>query len=192
VQDRSIRRMAPGLLVALALVLSLAVATALAHGELESADPAPESVVTRSPERVTARFSEELDPEGSRMVVYDAENQYVDLGDGGPDLTDPDRTLMSVSLRPDLADGVYRVEWVTQSAEDGHREEGSFSFTVDSTATDVATPQVVAPAATQEPLPVTDVDDDGFLDRATVIIGLVVVAIAVAVVATLGRRRWWR
>jgi methionine-rich copper-binding protein CopC len=179
-------------LAALAVALLLVSSVALAHGDLESANPAPDSTVTGAPERVTARFTEELDPEGSRMLVFDADDQAVDLGDGGPDLTDPDRTSMTVGLQPDLGDGVYRVEWVTQSAEDGHTEEGSFTFTVDSTATESATPQVVAPATTPEPLPVADVEDDGLFDRGTLIIGLLGVLVAVAVVAMLGRRRWWR
>jgi copper resistance protein C len=164
-----------------------------AHGNLESAEPAPNSTIPEAPARVTARFSEELDPEGSSMTVRGPDGSVVDAGDGRADLTDPDRTLMTVTLQGNLPNGTYTVEWVTQSAEDRHTEEGTFRFTVDPAAPAIGSPELVAPTGTVEPEPVTIAEpDSGGIGRGAVIVGLLSVIVAVAVVATIGRRRWWR
>jgi copper resistance protein C len=177
----------------LVAVIAIAVArVASAHGNLESANPEPDSTVPVSPERVSVRFSEEIDPDGSSMTVRGPDGEVVDMGDGAPDLNDPDRRLMTVTLQPNLTPGTYTVEWVTVSAEDADTEEGTFSFTFDPDAPAIETPALVAPVGTPSPLPLTAAEDDPALGRGALILGVVAILVAVIVVATVGRRRSWR
>lgn len=178
------------ILVAIAAIAAARIASA--HGALESSNPEADSVVPELPEQVSARFSEEVDPEGSRMSVRGPGGEVADAGDGGANLNDPDRTLMTVTLLPDLPQGEYTVEWLTVSAEDGHTEEGSFTFTLDPDAPDVETPAVVAPVETPEPLPTGEVGDSAGASRGAIVVGIVAVVVALSVVAAVGRRRPWR
>lgn len=182
-------RVLASILILAALLVIVVARIASAHGNLESASPAPNSTIPSAPERVSARFSEELDPDGSSLRVRGPDGVYVDRGDSAADLNDPDRTLMHVSLESGLGPGVYTVEWVTLSSEDDHREEGTFRFTIDPDAPEVETPALVAPVGTQTPLPVGGVDSTASSSRAALITGIVAVLIAVLVVAAVGRRR---
>lgn len=178
-------------LMIVAILALAATATAGAHGNLVSADPRPGSTLPVAPERVSARFTEEVDPDGSSMHVRGPDDDIVDLGDGQADLNDPDRTSMTVTLQADLTPGTYTVQWLTVSAEDGHTEAGSFTFTLDPDAPAVDTPVVAALTATQTPLPAGNVagsnnenDSNGAL-----IVGIVAVLVTLIVVAAVARRR---
>ncbi len=88
--------------------------------------------------------------------MLDANGVQVDLGDGRVDLNDPDRKIMYVSL-PGLPVGVYTVEYVAQSAEDGHDEPGTFAFGVGMTPPS-ATDPAYQPSGASSPLPVEGAD----------------------------------
>ncbi|RME72747.1 MAG: hypothetical protein D6784_13045 [Chloroflexi bacterium] len=108
--------------------LAVAVSPVAAHALLVRSTPADGASLDASPGRVTAWFSQELDEDFSTMQVFNSQEQQVDLGDGGVDLTDPDHTSMQVSLPDSLPSGVYTVHWSAVSAEDGDPSEGRFSF----------------------------------------------------------------
>ena len=112
-----------GLLVLLAQVP----ATVEAHANYAESDPAANSVVEESPERVTVRFTEPLEPALSEIQVFDSRGDRVDRQDSAVDPSDP--LLMSVSVEP-LADGTYTVAWKNVSTVDGHRVRGAFVFSV--------------------------------------------------------------
>ena len=112
-----------GLLVLLAQVP----ATVEAHANYAESDPAANSVIEESPERVTVRFTEPLEPALSEVQVFDSRGDRVDRQDSAVDLSDP--LLMSVSVEP-LADGTYTVAWKNVSTVDGHRVRGAFVFSV--------------------------------------------------------------
>lgn len=129
-------------LAAVLLVLGLLAAsttTVLAHARFDRAEPPAGSVLDGTPFVLTAYFTQELTSH-STLRVLDANGVQVDLGDGHVDLNDPDRKIMYVSL-PALPKGVYTVEYVAESAEDGHAEPGTFMFGVG-----VAPPAAEAPA----------------------------------------------
>ncbi|HLH23336.1 MAG TPA: copper resistance protein CopC [Chloroflexota bacterium] len=102
---------------------------ASAHARYDHSDPAGDSVVPTAPTQVQAWFTEGVRSQGSSLQVTDAAGNRVDNNDGQVDLNDPDRKRMFVSLPP-LPDGVYTVNWVTVSADDGDQAEGSFRFGV--------------------------------------------------------------
>jgi methionine-rich copper-binding protein CopC len=112
------------------LVAFLTPALATAHADYDSAEPAADAVVAEAPTQVQIWFTQDLFRRAgmNRIEVYDAAGQRVDQDDTTID--DDNRRLMTVSLQPELADGVYTVRWYSLSSEDGHDGEGEFTFTV--------------------------------------------------------------
>ena len=118
------------LAVLLATIHYLLVTAVLAHADYDRSVPAADDVVLQAPQQVQVWFTQELfRREGQNSLeVFGPNEQRVDLDDAAID--DDDRKLMTVSLAPDLADGVYIVRWRTLSADDGDDAEGEFQFTV--------------------------------------------------------------
>ena len=139
-----------GLLVlALAVLLMAAPATVEAHANYVESDPAANSVVDESPERVTIWFTEPLEPALSEIKAFDTQGVRVDEGDSTVDSSDP--LAMSVSVKS-LADGTYTVAWKNVSTVDGHSRRGAFVFSVgepisaDAAAVEVDQPLLQSPA----------------------------------------------
>lgn len=120
-----------------------------------NSDPADGAVVGTSPAQVTAQFSEELDTQGSTMIVVDASGAQVSDGEGKVDLDDPDHATMIATLSVPLADGVYTVQWHALLT-DGDASDGSFSFTVKMAGSAAQTEPTLTPTdePTASPVPV--------------------------------------
>lgn len=116
------RRILP---ILLALLL-LSPVVAVPHAYLVKSAPARRAVLLRAPARVQLWFNERLEPQFSRVSVWDREGKQVDLGDAqvGPD--DPTRLSVGVSS---LAPGTYTVKFRVLSV-DGHVVEDQFPFTL--------------------------------------------------------------
>jgi copper resistance protein C len=127
-------------LVTVASVVLLFPATAAAHAELDTPTPADEATVEGTPDEVWGTFTQRIDPDGSSLVLRDADDSVV--ARGGPDPEDDER--MAIADLPELAPGTYEVQWTTISAEDGELARGTWSFTV------TAEP---SPSPTAEPTP---------------------------------------
>ncbi|MGH2650070.1 MAG: copper resistance CopC family protein [Actinomycetota bacterium] len=108
------------------LALVLTPALAVPHAFLVKSIPARRAVLVRAPERVQLWFNERLEPQFSRVSVWDAGGRQMDLADvqAGPD--DPKR--LSVGIPP-LAAGTYVVKFRVLSV-DGHVVEDQFPFTL--------------------------------------------------------------
>ena len=114
-------------LVIVTLVLSRP-DSASAHANLADADPAPNSVLDTAPSKITIRFTEPLEPSFSAIEVLDSRGRRVDNDDSAVDPANP--TVMSVTLRDDLPNGVYTVAWRNLSTVDGHTIRGTFFYSV--------------------------------------------------------------
>ncbi|MGH7334890.1 MAG: copper resistance CopC family protein [Candidatus Rokuibacteriota bacterium] len=90
-------------------------------------NPVGERSCARLPVEVRIRFDGALEPAFSTIQVTNAAGRRVDKGDGRVD--ERNRRLLRVSLGA-LSPGVYRVAWQIM-AIDGHRGEGSYTFTVE-------------------------------------------------------------
>jgi methionine-rich copper-binding protein CopC len=112
-----------------ALLLPNPLSIVQAHSRLDSAAPAPDSVVSDAPAEVRIWFTQELRLNGNQLTVTDAAGNRVDNDDAHVDQSDPDRKQMVASLQP-LSAGQYTVNWVSQSAEDGHEANDSYAFSV--------------------------------------------------------------
>ncbi len=138
-------RLVRAAVIACLLLLPVA-AVAFAHAHLEESDPADGDTIT-TPYTVTARFSEEFDPERSFIRVHDSTGAQVAVGAVSPD----DPTVMTVDL-PELQPGEYEVRWQTVTPDDNGVENDTFTFTVAPAPTDSPSPsptRSATPTSTQ-------------------------------------------
>jgi copper transport protein len=124
-----VRRALGALTAVLAAVLIVlgGAGTAAAHAELDSTDPAPDSVVPRQPSAVTLTFSEGVTLPADSLRVLDPAGERVDTGTPGHAAGRPETAR--VKLRDGLADGTYTVAWQVIFA-DSHPGGGAFTFSV--------------------------------------------------------------
>jgi methionine-rich copper-binding protein CopC len=129
--------------LALAAAALLPAQAAFAHAELVSANPAADSVIGSAPDQVVLTFNEPL------MVVADSKtaNQIQVTNESGARVDQGDSKLdgavLSVSLKSDLGEGKYKVEY-RFVADDGHAEESNYAFEVSAAAqSGEATPMAI-------------------------------------------------
>ena len=102
-------------------------ATAFAHAEYVSSDPASNAMLAKAPATVTIHFSENVDPSGSNVLIYDVDGKQVSTALAQVDRSD--LKTMHVNISGDSSE-VYVVYWHTVSAVEGHHDAGSFRFFV--------------------------------------------------------------
>jgi len=98
---------------------------AWAHAQPETQTPGAGAVVS-APQEVRITYDEALEPAFSSLIVSDAQGKQVNSAKAEVDATT--HKTMRVAL-PALPAGVYQVKWVAV-ADDGHRTQGSYKFTV--------------------------------------------------------------
>jgi len=112
-------------LAGLAAALAFVGATqAQAHAHLVSTTPAEKTTVA-SPTAITLRFNEKLEPKFSGFEVTDPRNVVVKLKTS---VAQDGVSLVGAPAKA-LSPGAYKVIWHAV-AGDGHRMEGTYSFTV--------------------------------------------------------------
>ena len=101
-------------LAGLAVVATLALAPAAwAHSTLVSTEPARDSTVEHSPERVLLRFDEPVESALGSIKVYDGEGEQVDSGK----ILRPAPEHVAVAIDRELERGTYTVAWRVISAD---------------------------------------------------------------------------
>lgn len=116
-----------GLPLALLALLPGAASARALHAGFSSSDPSPDAILKAAPTTITIRYLENVKPEGSDIVVYDAKHQMVSTGAAKVDTAD--LKTMTVGMRGNGAD-TYLVEWHNVSADDGDPDIGGFVFHV--------------------------------------------------------------
>src|SRR5437867_10859416 len=96
------------------------------HAFPQRAEPAAGATVAVAPALVRIWFDAALEPVFSSLRVQTVHGQPVSSEDGQVDASDA--TLLTVRL-PALTPGTYRALW-SVVARDGHRTEGTYTFTV--------------------------------------------------------------
>lgn len=112
--------------LALILLLLLWPLAGAAHTHLDRSEPAENATLDSAPATVKLWFSSRIEPDFSRIEVIDAEGKQVEKGK--PTISSNRREL-ETDLNEGLASGTYQVNW-NVVARDGHRQRGSFSFSV--------------------------------------------------------------
>src|SRR5262245_38236778 len=97
-----------------------------AHALPERFVPQRDAMLSAAPAEVRILFGGEIERAFSTIEVTDSAGHRVDKGNARVD--EKNRQLLRVSLGP-LSAGVYRVLWRIL-AVDGHRNEGTYVFTV--------------------------------------------------------------
>lgn len=111
------------LALALALGLALGAKPALAHAELQRAEPAPGSTAPPGLAAIVLELNEPLAP-GSAVTLYrEAFSVVADVE------TRVEGVVMTAALREALPAGNYTVEWMAVGL-DGHTVQGSYQFAV--------------------------------------------------------------
>ncbi len=102
-------------------------------------------MVKTAPSVVTVHFAEEVNPQGSGIVVYDATHKQVSTAPA--QVLRSDLKTMTVPMVGD-GDGFYLVEWHTTSAQDGDPDIGGFTFEVSASAKAAPGGATTAPSVT--------------------------------------------
>ncbi len=144
------RSVVAAVLLAMAILLLFS-GIAMAHAALGRSEPAPNSVLSDPPGKVTLYFTEPVEPQFSEIQVLDSQGRQVDNRDSRVDSDTPG--VLSVTLS-ELPRGLYTTVWRSLSAYDGHALEGSFIFSVGEPPSGPveAAPAAPTPPRTTQPL----------------------------------------
>ena len=128
-----------------ALVAAMALAgapVASAHAARISTDPADGASLAQSPQRVSATFNEQLQPEFAAMTVVGPDGNL--WSSGAPQVQG---AVIAVGVRPLGSAGTYTVNYRVTSA-DGHPVSGSWAFRLTVAATGIPGPPAADAAGT--------------------------------------------
>jgi methionine-rich copper-binding protein CopC len=114
-----------GLGVALGLT---AASAAWAHAGLWHANPAAGGIASAPPKELRLTFTEAVSGKLSGVSVTDKAGAAVKTQAAALDPKDA-KTLTAAFDAP-LGPGVYKVKWHAVASDDGHRTQGTYSFTV--------------------------------------------------------------
>jgi len=106
--------------------LLLSSSACFSHAKTVSSDPAPRSVISRSPEFVTILFNQQLEPAYSTIIVKSSDGNSVTNNNASVDPKNNKRLILSL---PNLASDKYTVSYKVLSL-DGHVIESSYTFRI--------------------------------------------------------------
>jgi copper resistance protein C len=167
--------------IGLLFVVAGTVSAHTAHAKVLSATPAIGSTIARAPDTVTVECAENINPNPklSNLFVYSPNGELISQGDAKVSFSNPKE--MSVDIKP-TGNGVYVVRWITVSAVDGDPDQGAFVFTVKPVVSATPTPAITSTITTTN-------TSGGTPLWATILIGLVALAIGLGAGWGIGRSR---
>jgi copper resistance protein C len=107
------------------IIVACGSGVAWGHAFPSAEQPLVGSTVTMPPWTVTITYDAPIESLFAKLEVINSSSQEETEG---PPMVAPDHRTLSVRLKP-LKPGDYTVNWAVV-AEDGHRTEGSYDFTV--------------------------------------------------------------
>ena len=108
-----------------AILCLLLPSTAFAHANLVASNPAADAVVA-APRTVKLTFSERIAPDSSGLQLSMEDGMAVSAA---ASLSDDGKTLTARPTSPFMA-GKWTLSWHALSADDGHKTQGSYNFTI--------------------------------------------------------------
>jgi methionine-rich copper-binding protein CopC len=148
------------LAVGLALAAFAGAGPASAHATRVATDPVENTELTQAPSRVSAMFSEALQPAFAAMTVVGPDGNLWSSGD-----PQGDGAVLSVGVRPLGPAGTYTVNYRVTSA-DGHVVSGAWSFSLAAAGTGTPGPSATETDTSGDEMPVWP-----FIAVAVVIVG---------------------
>ncbi|WP_298355364.1 copper homeostasis periplasmic binding protein CopC [Rhodoblastus sp.] len=103
------------------------VESASAHAHLQSANPAPDSIVATAPQEVWIAFSEAVEPSMSAIEIVGVQGPVAATGKAYVDQAAP--AALIVKLAQPLPAGAYETRWRCVG-KDSHAMRGSYHFEV--------------------------------------------------------------
>lgn len=121
------------LISCLTLLLLAATNNVIAHTKSISSDPAPRSVLNRSPQAISMSFTQDFEPTYSNITVKNSAGELVTNTKATVGEKNKKRLVLNL---PELAPGKYTVDYKVLSL-DGHTIGSSYTFRIkkDKTAT---------------------------------------------------------
>jgi copper transport protein len=111
----------------IAAVISVpSIPSAHAHAIITKSDPVPGQSLSAAPSKVDIYFSDPVDIRYSEIKVLDADGQQIEKSD--QHYIGSDQTALSVSLPPNLKNGIYTISTKVLDQTDGHVTEDAFVF----------------------------------------------------------------
>jgi|SRR3954469_3802815 methionine-rich copper-binding protein CopC len=108
-----------------ALLLAPTLASAFAHGTVETASPQNGATLSTPPSAIRLTFKEPVEPAFTSIKLFGASGQEVPTPEKAR--VEGGKTVV-LPLRP-LAPGAYKAQWMSVG-HDGHHVHGELSFTV--------------------------------------------------------------
>lgn len=99
-----------------------------AHSFIVKSDPSPSQSISSPPTKVDVYFNDPIDIKYSQLKVLDSDGTQIQLGD--QQYINNDQSTLSVSLPPNLKNGVYTVSTKVLDQTDGHVTENAYVFGV--------------------------------------------------------------
>ena len=116
----------------IALVITVpTIPNSYAHAFVVKSDPAPSQSLSTPPTKVDVYFSDPIDIKYSQLKVLDSDGKQIQIGD--QQYINNDQSTLSVSLLPNLKDGIYTVSTKVLDQTDGHVTENAYVFGVGQT-----------------------------------------------------------
>jgi methionine-rich copper-binding protein CopC len=108
-----------------AVLFAAVVASAYAHGIVETSTLEPGSRLSAPPSEIRLRFSEALEPTFTSVKLF---------GPSGQQVTTPEKAHVEdgktvIQPLPPLPSGAYKAQWMS-AGHDGHHIQGELTFTV--------------------------------------------------------------
>lgn len=99
-----------------------------AHAFIVKSEPAPSQSLSTPPDKVNVYFSDPVDIKYSQLKILDSDGKQIQIGD--QQYINGDQSTLSVSLPPNLKDGIYTVSTKVLDQTDGHVTENAYVFGV--------------------------------------------------------------
>jgi methionine-rich copper-binding protein CopC len=106
------------------VLVSVAVATAMAHLAVTKTMPEADAVLAESPEQLQVWFTQDPDPAVSKLTLQGTDGEVV-IGE----TVVADQKSLVAAVPTDLSPGRYTVSW-RSAGDDGHVRRGDFVFTL--------------------------------------------------------------
>lgn len=129
------------LLACFTIALAPSLPHSYGHALVSKSSPLPDQSLPSPPDSVNVTFNDPVDIHYSKIVVLDSNGNQVDNKDNH--FLGTDQQTLSVTMHPNLPNGVYTVSTKVLDQTDGHVTEDAFVFGVGQ-----AVPQSVTPPST--------------------------------------------
>ena len=114
------------------VLTSVSLLPVFGHASPVTYSPEPNEIIDSSkpvPDQVTIAFTENPEPRASNIKIMNSKNERIDYND--LTASDSDKSLSVTLDSSKVIPGVYTVNWLVLSKDDGHITKGSYIFSVE-------------------------------------------------------------